>query len=91
MVLLQIQSLHREPSCSSNVSSTGVLSGYKAMTRSRVAFEPIKHDPRVNERLQKHSTKSMSPESPNKCSNCEGKILAYKKNKPFQYSLFKEY
>ena len=31
--------------------------------------------------LQKHSSKSMSLESPNKGSNCEGKILAYKKNK----------
>ena len=33
------------------------------------------------ERLQKHSTKSMSLGSPNKGSNCEGKILANKKNK----------
>ena len=31
--------------------------------------------------LQKHSSKSMSLGSPNKGSNCEGIILAYKKNK----------
>ena len=41
-----------------------------------MAFDPIKHD----SRLQKHSSKSMSFGSPNKGSNCEGKILAYKKN-----------
>ena len=33
------------------------------------------------EQLQKHSTESMSLGSPNKGSNCEGKIFAYKKNK----------
>ena len=33
------------------------------------------------ERLQKYSTKSVSLGSPNKGSNCEGKILADKKNK----------
>ena len=33
------------------------------------------------ERLQKHSTKSMSLGSPNNGSNCEGKMLGYKKNK----------
>ena len=34
------------------------------------------------EHLQEHSTKSVSIGSPNKGSKCEGKILAYKKNKP---------
>ena len=34
------------------------------------------------ERLQKHSSKSVSLGSPNKDSKCEGNILAYKKNKP---------
>ena len=35
----------------------------------------------IKPRLQKHPTKSMSLGSPNKGSNCEGIILAYKKNK----------
>ena len=33
------------------------------------------------ERLQKHSSKSVCLGSSNKGSNCEGKILAYKKNR----------
>ena len=33
------------------------------------------------EQLQKHSTESTCLGSPNKDSNCEGKILAYNKNK----------
>ena len=34
-----------------------------------------------SELLQKHSTKSMPLQNPNKGSNCERKILAYKKKK----------
>ena len=39
-------------------------------------LDPIKHDLRLlfNERLQKHSTKSVSFRSLNKGSKCEGKI-----------------
>ena len=51
-------------------------------TRLRLVFlNPIKHCCEFFERLQKHSTKSVCLRSPNKGSNCEGKILAYKKNK----------
>ena len=44
------------------------------------------------ERLQKHSTKSVSLGSPNKGSKCVGKILAYKKKQagPHYHSLYKE-
>ena len=48
-----------------------------------VVLDPIKH------MLQKHSTKSVCLGSLNKGSNCERKILSYKKNKlsmPYQYS-----
>ena len=58
--------------------------------RVGVFYNPIRE---FIERFQKHSTKSMSLGSPNKGSNCEGKILAYKKNKLclIFYSLYKEY
>ena len=46
-----------------------------------MVLDPIKHVLRVFERPQKHSTKSVCLGSPNKGSNCEGKVLAYKKNK----------
>ena len=49
-------------------------------------LNPIKHVLRVFfERLQKHFTKRGSHWSPNKGSSCEGKILAYKKNKWTSY------
>ena len=45
-------------------------------------FRPDKtHAESFFEQLQKHSTKSVCLGSPNKGSNCERKILAYKKNK----------
>ena len=44
-------------------------------------LDPIKHVLRDFERLQSHFTKSVCLGSPNKGSNCEGKILAHKKNK----------
>ena len=47
----------------------------------RHILDPIKHVLRVFEWLQKHSTKSVCLGSLNKGSNCEGEILAYKKNK----------
>ena len=46
-----------------------------------MALDPINMTHKFIEQLQKHSMKSMSLGSPNKASNCEGKILAYKKNK----------
>ena len=55
--------------------------GFKNTRRSRVFLNPINTCCEFFERLQKHSTKSVCLGSPNKGSNCEGKILAYKKNK----------
>ena len=49
-----------------------------------MVLDPIKHVLRVLRRaarLQEHSTESVCLGSPNKGSNCERKILAYKKNK----------
>ena len=47
-----------------------------------MVLDPIKHVLRVFLKpLQKHSTKSVCLGSPNKGSNCERKILTYKKNK----------
>ena len=54
--------------------------GIKPRGEAEWFYNPIKHDKFI-ERPQKHSTKSMSLGSPNKGSNCEGKISAYKKNR----------
>ena len=53
--------------------------GIKATRRSRVAFR-LDKTRLASLRPQKHSTKGMCLGSPNKGSNCEGKVLAYKKN-----------
>ena len=52
--------------------------GIKPRGEAEWLYNPIKHAREFIERLQKHSTKSLSG-IPNKGSNCEGKILAYKK------------
>ena len=44
-------------------------------------FDLMKQGCEFFEQVQKHSSKSISLESPHKGSNCEGKILAQKKNK----------
>ena len=44
-------------------------------------LDSIKHVPRDFWTASKHSTKSVCLGSPNNGSNCEGKILAYKKNR----------
>ena len=54
--------------------------------RAEVFYRSIKTRGEFFERLQKYSTQSVSLGSPNKGSNCEGKILAYKKN--YAFSVF---